>query len=182
MDNKISVSNRTMGVVAYSIPEMNVRREFAPHETKKVPVAEIEALTYQPGGRTLIEDYLLVHDASVLEEVVNIQVEPEYWLTDEKIPGWMGSCTEDEFIDALNFAPDGVKTLIKDYAVSLPLNDFNKINAIKNILGFDVMSAININKQSKEIEKATSNSGRRTNPNYKEANAAPVRRTLTLGK
>ena len=166
---------------------MGLRREFAPKETKRITPAELEALTSQPGGRELIEGYLLVHDAEALEEIVNVHVEPEYWLTEEKIPGWMQSCSDDEFIDALNFAPEGVKSLIKDYAVKLPLNDFNKINAIKDILGFDVMSALKINKMSQEDVKPAATSGRRTNPNYKEntetasAPAVPVRR-MTLGK
>lgn len=187
MENKIAVTNRSFGTVIYSIPEMGLRREFAPKETKKITPAELEALTSQPGGRELIEGYLLVHDAKALEEIVNVQVEPEYWLTEENIPGWMQSCSDDEFIDALNFAPEGVKSLIKDYAVKLPLNDFNKINAIKDILGFDVMSALKINKMSQEDVKPATTAGRRTNPNYKEntettsAPAAPVRR-MTLGK
>ena len=187
MENKIAVTNRSFGTVIYNIPEMGLRREFAPKETKKITPAELEALTSQPGGRELIEGYLLVHDAEALEEIVNVQVEPEYWLTEEKIPSWMQSCSDDEFIDALNFAPEGVKSLIKDYAVKLPLNDFNKINAIKDILGFDVMSALKINKMSQEDAKPATTAGRRTNPNYKEntettsAPAAPVRR-MTLGK
>lgn len=184
MSNKIAVTNRSYGTVIYNIPEMRVRREFTPHETKQITKEELEALTSQPGGRELIEGYLLVHDASALEEIVNIQVEPEYWLTEDKIPSWMNSCSVDEFIDALNFAPEGVKSLIREYAVSLPLNDFNKINAIKDILNFDVMSAINISKQSKENEKPVVNMARRTNPNYKDERpaAAPTRRAMTLGK
>lgn len=187
MENKIPVTNRSFGVVIYNIPEMGLRREFAPKETKKITPAELEALTSQPGGRELIEGYLLVQDSKALEDIVNIQVEPEYWLTEEKIPGWMQSCSDDEFIDALNFAPDGVKSLIKDYAVKLPLNDFNKINAIKDILGFDTMSALKINKLSQEDAKPAAPTGRRTNPNYKgnaetTAPAASTTRRVTLGK
>ena len=187
MDNKISITNRSFGTVIYNIPEMGIRREFAPKETKKITPEELEALTSQPGGRELIEGYLLVHDAKALEDIVNIQVEPEYWLTEEKIPGWMQTCSNDEFLDALNFAPDGVKSLIKDYAVKLPLNDYNKIGAIKDILGFDVVSAIRINKESQEDIKPIVNTARRSNPNYKDdaetpsAPAAPVRR-MSLNK
>lgn len=187
MENKISVTNRSFGTVIYNIPEMGVRREFSPKETKKITREELEALTSQPGGRELIEGYLLVHDAKALEEIVNIQVEPEYWLTEEKIPSWMQTCSNDEFLDALNFAPEGVKSLIKDYAVKLPLNDYNKIGAIKDILGFDVMTAIKINKESQEGAKPVTNTARRSNPNYKDevenssVSTAPVRR-MTLNK
>ena len=187
MDNKISITNRSFGTVIYNIPEMGIRREFAPKETKKITPEELEALTSQPGGRELIEGYLLVHDAKALEDIVNIQVEPEYWLTEEKIPNWMQTCSNDEFLDALNFAPDGVKSLIKDYAVKLPLNDYNKIGAIKDILGFDVMGAIRLAKESQEDIKPVANTARRSNPNYKDdaetpsAATAPVRR-MTLNK
>ena len=44
--NKVAVKNRSNSTVVYSIPEMNIRREYAPGETKKVPKEEIEALTY----------------------------------------------------------------------------------------------------------------------------------------
>lgn len=184
--NKISITNRSFGSVIYNIPEMGIRREFAPKETKKITPEELEALTSQPGGRELIEGYLLVQDEKALEEIVNIQVEPEYWLTEEKIPSWMQTCSNDEFIDALNFAPDGVKSLIKEYAVKLPLNDYNKISAIKDILGFDVVSAIRIDKESQENEKPAAATARRSNPNYKDgestsASAAPVRR-MSLNK
>ena len=57
MENKIAVTNRSFGTVIYNIPEMGLRREFAPKETKKITPTELEALTSQPGGRELIEGY-----------------------------------------------------------------------------------------------------------------------------
>ena len=36
MENKIAVTNRSFGVVIYNIPEMGVRREFTPKETKNI--------------------------------------------------------------------------------------------------------------------------------------------------
>ena len=44
MENKIAVTNRSFGTVIYNIPEMGLRREFAPKETKKITPAELEAL------------------------------------------------------------------------------------------------------------------------------------------
>ena len=54
----------------------------------------------------------------------------------------MESCSIDEFKDALDFAPNGTKDLIKQYAVSKPLNDYDKREAIKAQLGLDVSKAI----------------------------------------
>ena len=143
MENKIvEVANRSSGRVLYVVPELNARREFYPKEVKKIPISEIEAVSAQPGGRELIYNYLLIKDADAMREALNVQEEPEYWLTEDKIPNWIATCSLDEFKDALDFAPEGVKDLIKQYAVSLPLNDMNKRMAVQEQLHFDVTAAI----------------------------------------
>lgn len=50
--------------------------------------------------------------------------------------------TLDEFLDMLDFAPTGVMDMIKTYAVSLPLTDLYKINALKDKTGFDSAKAL----------------------------------------
>lgn len=137
-----TIINRSPGVAAYYLPETNTLRQFYPKEQKKVLYREIEAVCAQPGGRELIYNYFYIQEEGVAEEVLNIKPEPEYFLTEDKIDSWMSSCSLDEFKDALDFAPDGVKDLIKRHAVSLPLNDLAKCEAIKAQLGFDVMQAI----------------------------------------
>ena len=41
-----NVKNRSSSMVVYKIPETNLRREFAPGETKRIPFGELEKLTY----------------------------------------------------------------------------------------------------------------------------------------
>ena len=50
--------------------------------------------------------------------------------------------TQDEFLDMLDFAPEGVMNLIKTYAVKLPLTDLYKIEALKEKTGFDSAKAL----------------------------------------
>lgn len=50
-----NVKNRSSSTVVYRIPEDNIRREFAPGETKKIAFGELEKLTYQQGGREMLE-------------------------------------------------------------------------------------------------------------------------------
>ena len=45
-NTKYNVKNRSSSVVVYRIPESNLRREFAPGETKPIPFEELEKLTY----------------------------------------------------------------------------------------------------------------------------------------
>ena len=52
------VKNRSDGMVVYALPELNVRREFMAGESKKITYGELEKLSYLPGGRNLMTNYL----------------------------------------------------------------------------------------------------------------------------
>ena len=120
MKDQCNVTNKSAGFVIYNIPEKGVRREIAPHETKHIKVDELDSLSMMGGGKELIYNYLFINDDEILRHLLNKDVEPEYYLTEEQIPSWMESCSIDEFKDALDFAPNGTKDLIKQYAVSKP--------------------------------------------------------------
>ena len=90
----------------------------------------------------------------------------------------------DEFLDMLDFAPDGVMDLIKRMAISLPLNDYNKREALKKKTGLDVEAALRNIRAEKEDEKPSIDdsgvpqrrvkkeepAGRRTTPKYNVVN------------
>lgn len=181
----VKVSNRSSGTVVYTVPEMHVTRVFSEREVKDVPFGELQAVSYQPGGRELLYHYLMVHDEEALRALINADEEPEYWLTEDKIPVWINSSTIEEFTDALNFAPDGVKELIKKYAVTVPLNDIRKCDLIKEKLEFDVETAIKNDKADKEADNDTKNivkkerlstpKERKTTPNYRIIKPSPTK-------
>lgn len=174
------VKNRSDGRVIYTIPEMNnLRREFGPSEVKDIAYGELEALCYLPGGLVLVRDYLQIMGQEALE-TLNINVEPEYNMSEEDIVKLLTQGSQDEFLDALDFAPDGVIDLIKRFAVQLPLNDVAKREALKKVTGFDTEAAIANDKASKEpdtaeeaakpvgrrVQKDAPEAGRRTQPKY----------------
>lgn len=127
-DKILKVRNRSDGVVIYKIPELGVRREFFPNEEKPLKESELIALTSIPGGRELMYHFLFISEDA--NKIMNVEVEPEYYLTENEIPKWLETCSVDELKDALDFAPEGVKELIKKYAVEQKLNDMNKRKAI----------------------------------------------------
>lgn len=155
----VKVTNRSNGSVIYRIPEKHIRREFNKKETKRVPFQEILEVAAQPGGRELIYNFLYIENPEAVAEGLNINAEPEYWLTEEKLPSWMQTCPLAEFKDALDFAPEGIKSLIKSYAVSLPLNDVAKRAALKDQLKFDVDKAVINVEESENIELTGGASG-----------------------
>ena len=111
-----------------------------------------------------------------------MRVEPEYHMNEQQIAQLIARGSLDEFLDALDFAPDGVIDLIKRMSISMPLTDYNKIAALKEKTGLDVEAALkNIRAEKEEDKKSIDDSngapqrrvkkdevpeGRRTAPKY----------------
>ena len=169
-DRMLNVKNRSASMVVYRIPEDGIRREFAPGESKKISYKELEKLSYQSGGRALMTNFLQITDEKVTEDL-NIHTENEYYMSEEQIVELLQTGDINAFLDCLDYAPVGVIDLIKKYSVSLPLNDVEKRQALKQKTGFDVARALeHIREEQTESEvnvEASSSSGRRTTTNYK---------------
>ena len=176
-DKIYEVKNRSSSVVVYTIPEDGIRREFAPGEVKRITYAELEKLTYQTGGKVVLNSYLQVSSPEVQDEL-NIVVEPEYNYSEAEIIDLIQNGSLDQFLDCLDFAPVGVLDLLKDLSTKVPLTDYEKRKALKDKTGFDVDKAIS----NIEAEKADDGSGgfqeigkeRRVKP---AASTTPGRRT-----
>ena len=143
-DSLIKVTNKFSGSVGYDVPDLGVYRNFYPGETKEISYEELEKLSYTPGGLVVLKEYLEVQDKEAIRKILNQDPEPEYFYTKEDIKKIMESGPLDQFLDCLDFAPEGMKETIKDLAVDLPLNDVEKRAAIKEKLNFDVDRAISI--------------------------------------
>lgn len=161
MANTAIVKNRTAGKIIYTIPDRGIRRELAPGQAIRVNKDEIEALSYTNGGLDLIRNHLLVEDEQVLD-YLNIHREPEYYMDAAQVAKLIKQGTLDEFKDALDFAPDGVKDMIKDLSVQLPINDHAKMQALKTQLGFDVEEAIKHDLENKAIDEEAPRAAERT--------------------
>lgn len=169
-----NVRNRSAGMVVYRVPEMNVRRVFQPGEVKRISHEELEALSFRPGGKELMQEYLQIKNAELLEEM-NIHAEPEYYMDEEHVKDLLINGSLDAFLDALDFAPEGVIDMIKDLSVSLPLGDYNKRQALKQKFGFDIDAAIK-HMAPDEDQPAVVAPTRRTQPSVVATEDEPARR------
>lgn len=153
MDNNAmyTVRNRSTSMVVYRIPEKGIRREFAPGETKKIAFQELLDLSYQAGGRELMVNFLQIQAPEVTKEL-NIRTELEYNYSESDVINLIKDGSLDAFLDCLDFAPVGVIDLVKKYAVSLPMDNYDKRRALLEKTGFDVDKAI----ANLEAEKAES--------------------------
>ena len=155
MNNTCIVKNVGAAHITYKVPDLGVRRSFAPGETKVISYEELEKLTYRPGGMNILTNFLQIQDASFLNSI-GARVEPEYHMTEADVAALITSGSLDAFLDALDFAPQGVIELIKKLSVSIPMVDMNKRKALKAKTGFDVEAAL------KHIEEEKEDAGQNT--------------------
>lgn len=182
-DKIIKVTNRFNGSVGYTIKDLNnLQRVFAPGETKEITMEELRKLSWERGGETLINDYLIIQDEDALREILR-KVEPEYFYTEEDVKDLLLNKSLDALKDCLDFAPQGTIDLVKKMAVELPLNDITKRKAILEMTGFNVTSAIMVNEETKEEKEEDTRIRRLDNDNKKEESEKPTgRRVSAEGK
>ena len=157
------VKNRSASRVHYSVPELGIKsRDFAPGEVKKIKREELEGLSYIPGGTNLIRNYLLITNPQAREEFVG-KVEPEYNMTEKEVRELIINGSNDEWLDCLDFAPEGVIDLIKTLAIEIPLTDTVKMEQFKQKKGVDLARQIRA-KQEEEAEIAAAQAQQDTRP------------------
>jgi hypothetical protein len=180
----VKVRNRDNGTVGYTIPDLgNLHRSFESGEVKEVTVEELRKLVYLPGrgGEKILKEYLVIEDCPELIQELIGEVEPEYYYTEEDIRTLLTEGTLDQFKDCLDFAPEGTINLVKDLAVELQLNDVSKRQALLEKTGFNVTSAIAIEKESQEegSEETTQTQQRRAAAITSTKDDTSTRRTST---
>ena len=164
-NNMINVKNRDSGYVGYTIPDRHIQRTFAPGETKKIALGELQALQYAPGGEFTLKNSLIIKDKDALS-MLNIITEPEYFYTDKEIRELLTKGTLDQLKDCLDFAPEGVIDIIKKMSVEMELPDTQKRQAIFEKTGFSIDNAIMVNKvmDEPEVRETEENKVRRSTP------------------
>ena len=181
-EDLVMVRNRNAGTTRYTLDDGR-SRFFEYNEVKKVPFGELKQLSYSHGGQGILSDCLVIEDKNALE-FLNMNVEPEYFYSDEEIKKILLEGTLDQLEDTLNFAPEGVIELIKKIGFELEIFDVRKRDLIAQKTGFNISNAINIKHQlevEENKEAATEAPKRKTAP-IEVNNSAPVRKTVAPDK
>lgn len=151
-DTQITVTNRDNGTVGYTIPDLNnLHRNYQAKEKKSITMEELRKLSYIPGGLYLLRNCLVLDNKEAIQELLG-DVEPEYFYTEAEIKQLLKTGSLAQLEDCLDFAPKGVIDLVKSIAVETELNDINKRQVILNKTGFNVTKAIEINRETTEVE------------------------------
>lgn len=170
----VNVKNRNNGNTGYTLADGGIRRQFMPGEVKQIDEKELRQLVCQPGGQFLLENYLIIDDPNLIAELIG-NIEPEYNYTEKEIRELLEKGSEDQLKDCLDFAPEGVKELVKDIAVKIRLNDMRKRDIISKAFNFDINTAINF-KEEDSLPEQPAKTQRRATPMGEAAASAPVRK------
>ena len=183
MSDLVKITNRDNGVAGYRVADLNIFRRFSPGETKEVPLSELKALQYTPGGEAMLRDVFVIKDQNALAALNMLDVEPEYYYSAEDVEKLLFEGSLDQLEDALNFAPEGVINLIKDIAVKKEIPDMRKRELITKMTGFGVQNAINVNHILAEdtVEEEDNTPKRKAAPISAATPEAPTRKA-TLPK
>lgn len=172
----VRVTNRDNGRVGYVIPDLgNLHRVFESGESKDVSMQELRKLSWLPGGKDILENYLVLDNKDAISELLG-EVEPEYHYTEEDVKVLLLTGSLDALKDCLDFAPEGTINLVKKLAVELEINDILKRQAILEKTGFNVNTAIMVNHETSE-EGDSEEKTRRVAVNTPAETASTGRRT-----
>ena len=72
----IKVTNRDSGSVGYVIPDLNnLYRRFSAGETKTLTFEELEKLSWIPGGKRILTNYLKLDNEEAVAELLETQLD-----------------------------------------------------------------------------------------------------------
>ena len=129
------------------------RRWDKPNSVKKIKLEELRELVNMGGGLELLENHLLIKDPAVREEL-GLSLDKSYILEEKDIKALLKKATS-TLIDTLENTTESIKEKIAALAIETKLADLDKLEAIKEHTGVDVLAVI---QENKEIEKEKANS------------------------
>lgn len=154
MSEEVMVQNISDNDVIYIDDNGGVSRRivFRPQQTLPLDRETINRMRYDLGGSRLITDYLSVKDDQIREEIGIPEDQVEYDYVEADVLELLKNSDYDGLADALDFGPLGIKEMIANKAVELPISNRDIMLLITEKTGKDIENMIH-NKE--QLEKAT---------------------------
>ena len=130
-ETKIPVRNRTQGSVSYKLDSRLTARSWQKEGTVLYPtLEELKEVMMIPGGAYLLKNCLVIEDPEARLEVLGAEPEPEYLYGEKEIKTLLYEAEDEALLDCLDYAPQGVLELVRQYAIEKLPNSMAKIQAI----------------------------------------------------
>jgi hypothetical protein len=148
----VEVINNSTGSVSYYSELSRIHRKWdKPESKKKISLEELRELVSASGGYELLENFLLIKDMDVREEL-GLPVNKEYMLDDKEIKALLKKSV-DTIETTLENTSESIKEKIAQAAIDTKLSDLDKLEVIKEHSGVDVLFAIQEKKEEEKQEK-----------------------------
>jgi hypothetical protein len=148
----VEVINNSTGSVSYFSELSRIHRKWdKPESKKKVSLEELRELVSASGGYELLENFLLIKDIDVREEL-GLPVNKEYMLDDKEIKALLKKSV-DTIEATLENTSESIREKIAQAAIDTKLSDLEKLDVIKEHSGVDVLFAIQEKKEDEKQEK-----------------------------
>ncbi len=137
-ERPVRVWKRANGKVVYTMDDPKVYRQWTSNdEVKMITFHELYTLSNEPGGRGILQYFLLIKDQEVLR-ALSLPTDPEYLYSEEDCKKLALQGTKDQILDALEFGGYGVASLIKKAATENKIDSSTRKGMLNSIFGFDL--------------------------------------------
>ena len=175
----IPVRNLTDYPVAYHVPSLgDLRREIPPRGVIRVTAGELRQLNYELGGSILLRDFLNVGNSNLAQEFGVSADTIEYNWTMADIDKALTTDPIEVLMDAMDFAPEGIKETIAKRAVELEISDTNRRKVITEGSDYDIDTMIK-NKESIEADEEPKEEKKTTTRRRTSSTGTKTRRAAT---
>lgn len=129
------------GLVTYTLADPQVTRTWRPNELKVLTFHELYQLMNHPGGAILLKERLQIRDNKV-RQALQLPLDPEYLYTEEDAKDLAISGTQEQILDALEFGPLGLASMIKHHAI-LHTNSLDRVNFFNTLFSMNIQELRN---------------------------------------
>lgn len=141
-NEKVRLRNLTKNPAIYITPATGVRREIPPLGYIEVTAGEVRECSYDSGCSVLLRNYVQVCNRELARELGVSDDMVEYNWTDKDVTAAVTTADIDVLLDALDFAPAGIKQAIVDKAVALEIPDMTRREAIEKAMHVNITRMI----------------------------------------
>lgn len=154
--DSVIIRNLMDSPVIVITPIKRKRFDLPPHGRMEVNVGDIRECSYDQGCRNIFSNYVQICNQELAKEFGVSEDTIEYNWGEKEIVDALTTADINVLLDALDFAPDGIKEALLDKAVELEIPDVRRREAISTALGVNVDNKIKNKRAVAAATKTTS--------------------------
>lgn len=159
--DKVTIRNLVNHPVVIITPIHHKRWELPPRGEMEVMAVDVRECSYDQGCRNIFKDFVQICNTELAKEFGVYEDVVEYNWGDKEIVEALTTAPIDVLLDALDFAPDGIKEALVDKAVEMEIPDMDRREAISKALGVNITNKIENARRAKTDSAQTQKTSKR---------------------